>query len=156
DMADQILSTPIFQGVRCRMPYSMPKNMDWWGQNARLRDEEIAAGGDGSKATAFYLEHRVIAYEGAIAAWTERVNEDEASAIQNAMNLYYLNRAKFFSEYQNDPQAKTQTKELSPGEIRSRVNGLERGVVPLEATTLTAYVDVQGDLLYWLVAAWRK
>src|SRR5690606_959630 len=98
--------------------------------------EEIAAGGDGSKATAFYLENRAIADEGAVAAWPERFNEDEASAIQNAMNLYYLNRAKFFSEYQNDPQAKTQTKELSPGEIRSRVNGLARGVVPLEATTL--------------------
>lgn len=156
DMADQILSTPIFQGERCRMLYSMPTNMDWWDQYARLRDEEAAAGGDGSKATALYVENREIADEGAVAAWPERFNEDEASAIQHAMNLYYLNRAKFFSEYQNDPQAKTQTKELPPGEIRSRVNGLARGVVPLEATTLTAYVDVQGDLLYWLVAAWRK
>jgi phage terminase large subunit GpA-like protein len=34
-------------------------------------------------------------------------------------------------------------------------NGLPRYVVPLWATRLTAFVDVQGALLYYLVAAWR-
>ncbi len=156
DMAEQVLTTPTFQGERCKMLRSMPTNMDWWDNYARLRDEEINAGGDGSKATAMYAAEREVADAGAEASWPERFNDDELSAIQNAMNLYYLNRAKFFSEYQNDPQAKTKTNDLTAAEIATRANGLPRGVVPLEATTITAYVDVQGALLYWMVCAWRK
>lgn len=38
--------------------------------------------------------------------------------------------------------------------IRTRLNGLDRQTVPLDGTTLTAFIDVHDDLLYYAVAAW--
>src|SRR5262249_25886839 len=43
---------------------------------------------------------------------------------------------------------------LTAEEICLKVNGYERGLVPKDATNLTAFIDVQGSLLYWAVVAW--
>jgi hypothetical protein len=61
------------------------------------------------------------------------------------------------SEYQNQP--------VKPGEgtvivdaetIRSRINGLSQFTVPMEASTLTGFIDVHDDLLYYAVIAWAN
>ncbi len=35
------------------------------------------------------------------------------------------------------------------------MNGNARGIVPIESTRLTAYIDVQGNSLWWAVSAWE-
>lgn len=41
-------------------------------------------------------------------------------------------------------------------QIASKLNGLDRGVVPVGCTHLTMFVDVHGDELCWLIAAWKE
>ncbi|MEQ8786443.1 MAG: hypothetical protein RIC55_09095 [Pirellulaceae bacterium] len=45
---------------------------------------------------------------------------------------------------------------LSAEAIAEKVNGYKQGDVPAECEVLTAFVDVQMDLLYYLVVAWQK
>ena len=40
------------------------------------------------------------------------------------------------------------------GYVAQKLNGMKRGEVPLGADHLTMFIDVQGKLLFWLVAAW--
>ncbi|MGA1045330.1 MAG: terminase gpA endonuclease subunit [Phycisphaerales bacterium] len=89
--------------------------------------------------------------------WPERHLPTEASAIEHAWNLR-IDRGEmaFASEYQNDPMPESRegSTSIDPDEVLARCVSVPRGTVPLEATVLTAGVDVQGACLYWLVAAW--
>jgi hypothetical protein len=40
-------------------------------------------------------------------------------------------------------------------EIATKTNGMRRGEVPIGVTHLTAFVDVQGKLLFWAVVGWE-
>ena len=93
---------------------------------------------------------------GAVVAWPERKNIDELSALQHAYNLRIRDEAAFFSEYQNEPIAiDLDEKDLpTPAFISQKVNGYKRGEVPLDAEHLTAFIDVQQNLLYWVGVAW--
>jgi phage terminase large subunit GpA-like protein len=44
---------------------------------------------------------------------------------------------------------------LTADEIAAKTNGYGRGELPLGANHVTAFIDVQQKLLYWLVAAWE-
>jgi phage terminase large subunit GpA-like protein len=74
------------------------------------------------------------------------------------MNLKLRDEEAFFAECQNDPKAPSGTEQLQlvADDLGKRVNGVARGTVPLSCTRLTAYVDVQHSLLYWLVAGWSE
>ncbi len=63
----------------------------------------------------------------------------------------------FFAEYQNEPLPDEQPDEdlLTADQIAARTNGYRRGEVPLGATHLTMFIDVQAKALFWLVAAWQ-
>ena len=61
DMADRILDRekhPQWQGERMKMIYSFPDSRKLWEEYAEIRSEDLRMGGDGSRATAFYREHR--------------------------------------------------------------------------------------------------
>ena len=91
---------------------------------------------------------------GADVAWPERFNHDEVSAIQHAMNLKLQDEAAFFAEYQNEPIVETEGEEmLTAEEIATKLNGYDRGAVPLGAAHLTMFIDVQQKTLFWLIAA---
>jgi len=45
---------------------------------------------------------------------------------------------------------------LTADEIMAKLNGYRPAVAPLAASRLTAFIDVQEKLLYWLVAAWEE
>lgn len=45
--------------------------------------------------------------------------------------------------------------DLSATQVASKLNGLERGRLPVDCTHLTMFVDVHGTELYWLVVAWE-
>lgn len=142
---------------RFAMLKSFPANMALWEQYWSIRVDELRNGGDGRQATEFYRDRRALMDAGGEASWAERFRPGEISAVQHAMNLFYADRRAFAREYQNQPEKAAQGEEqLVAAEIIVRVNGIERGVAPLKAVRLTAGVDVQAKLLYWMVVAWKQ
>jgi phage terminase large subunit GpA-like protein len=105
------------------------------------------------------LDNQAKIEEGLKAAWPARQNKKEVSAIQHALNLW-KDRGKevFDAEFQNDPQPEQSGDDwhLPQDKICAKVNGLQRGIVPLWSQKLTAFCDVQQRLLYWMVCAWGE
>ncbi len=161
DMADRILDRdkhPQWQGNRTKMVYAFPTNEKLWEEYARIRGDSLRAERGLSDATEFYGKHRPEMDAGAVIAWPERFNHDERSAVQHAMNLKLQNEAAFYAEYQNEPlpEATPFTTLISADEIAMKINRLSRFTVPKACTQLTAFIDVQGALLYYLVCAWEE
>jgi hypothetical protein len=161
DLADRLLDRdkhPQWQGERTRMVYSFPANEALWARYAELRADGLRADAGIAAATAFYREHRQAMDEGAVVAWAERFNHDEASAVQHAMNLRLQSETAFWAEYQNAPLPETSLAEddlLTADQIAAKTNGHARREVPIGCTRLTMFVDVQAKALFWLVAAWE-
>ena len=159
DMADNILDRdkhPEWQGERTKMLYSFPSNDKLWAEYEQLRAAELKAERGIAKATEFYVAHREAMDEGAKAAWPARHNPDEASALQHAMNLKYQDEGAFFAEYQNEPlDMATDEDTLTPDDIAAKTNGMRRREVSIGCTHLTAFIDVQQKLLFYVVAAWE-
>lgn len=160
DLADRMLDPdkhPAWQGERTKMVYAFPTNESAWERYAELRADGLRGGWGLTEATAYYQEHRAEMDAGAEVAWAERFNHDEASAIQHAMNLRFQDEAAFFAEYQNDPLPDIPEDSELPttDEICERTNGHDAGLVPLPATRLTMFVDVQLNCLFWIVCAWE-
>ncbi len=160
DMADNILSRdkhPEWNGERTKMVYAFPENERLWQRYAEVRAESLRERGDLSLATAFYVDNQNAMDAGAVIAWPERFNHDEASAIQHAMNLRLQDEAAFFAEYQNEPLPEVTglEDELSADQIAGKFNRMKRGELPLETNHLTMFIDVQGSLLFYVVAAWN-
>lgn len=158
DLADRFLNRqrhPAWQGERTKLVYQFPTNEKLWDQYRQIREESLRAGNGITQATEFYVANREAMDAGSKVAWPARFNPDEVSALQNAMNLRFNNEAAFFAEYQNEPQLDAIEADLLPAvEIAQKLNGASRGVVPIGYNHLTAFCDVQGKLLYWMVCAW--
>ena len=159
DMMDNLLDRqkhPEWQGERMKLLYAFPKDEKLWDEYSRLRAEELAADGDGSKATKFYRANRKAMDAGAIVAWKSRKGPAELSAIQHAMNLFFRDREVFFAEYQNEPVVTEAARRImTPEEIAAKQNNRPRGEVPQACSHVTAFIDVHQDLLYWMVCAWQ-
>jgi hypothetical protein len=160
DMADRILNRelhPEWYGERTKLIYKFPANEELWAKYAEIRRDSLRNGGDGATATDFYRKNRAAMDAGAEVAWPERFNDTELSAVQHAMNLR-LERGDvaFFSEYQNEPlpEITLLDDELTADEIAAKINRLPRCSAPLGASHVTAFIDVQGAALYYVVAAW--
>lgn len=161
DMADRILNRklhPEWQGVRTRLAYSLPTSEALWARYAEIRAESLRAGNGGREATEFYRANREAMDIGAKVAWPERYNGDEASAVQHVMNLKLTSEEAFAAEYQNEPikPVAVESQDLTPDGVMARLSRVPRGLVPMGATHLTAFIDVQGSLLYWAVCAWTS
>ena len=160
DFADRILNrdlNPEWQGERLRMVYKFPTSK-LWNEYRELRDQSLRSGKGIRPATKFYEANRAAMDRGGAVAWPERYNRDEASALQHAMNLRYTDEAAFFAEYQNAPeQAKRDdTPIVVPEVIFAKASNVVRGVLPLEAEFVTAFVDVQAEALFYTVVGWAK
>lgn len=158
DLADRLLDrerNPEWQGERTRMLESFPDRMDLWEEYDKLRLAGLDADGSILKATRFYEENREAMDSGARVSWEARKNHDEASAIQHAMNEYLRDPEAFWSEYQNEPRRSTSSGIVLTAErVLERIGPLQRWAVPNEATYVTAAIDVQRAVLYYLVTAW--
>jgi hypothetical protein len=159
DMADCILDRdkhPEWNGERTRLVDAFPTNEKLWEQYATIRADCLRAKGTIEDATAFYRDNQTAMDAGAIVVWPERFNHDEASAIQHAMNLKLQDEVAFWAEYQNEPlpQDLGTEEQLTADDLVARLNGLPRGRSPIGVNHLTAFVDVQGKLLYWAVCGW--
>jgi len=160
DMADRILDRdihPEWNGERTQMVYAFPTATKHWEEYAKLRGDGMRAGRGLADATAFYVAHRSEMDAGARVAWEARFNHDEVSALQHAMNLKLQDEVAFWAEYQNQPlpTVSEDSDALTTELIMSKFNGHERGVVPLDASHLTAFIDVQQKALFWVVCGWN-
>lgn len=158
DMACRILDrtrNPLWRGTCRQMLKSMPKNLSAWDRYFEVYAANCIDNPDDlSAANDYFREHEDELTEGAVPSWPQRFKPNEVSAIQSAMHLYFRDRRTFFAEYQNDPEDEVQEKEfLDAQAIAYKVGRMVRGVAPLEADKLVAHIDVQGDILYFVVAA---
>jgi len=162
DLADRLLDRekhPQWQGERTKMVYAWPTNEALWAQYAQIWREGMAADRGAGEATEFYRLNQAAMDEGADVAWPQRHHPDELSAIQHAMNLK-LDRgeAAFWAEYQNEPlpEEEADADLLTAEQIAGKTNGMKAGEIPLAATHVTMFIDVQAKALFWLVAAWES
>jgi hypothetical protein len=162
DLADQLLDSgknPVWQGERMKMLSSLPTNEKMWDEYAIVLADDLRAGGTGRKATEFYQSNREAMDSGAKASWEARYVPGEVSAIQHAMNLRIRDEAAFFAEYQNDPMPDKIGAEdegtLTADQIAGKVNGYHQGMAPIGVDHLTAFVDIQEKMLFWIVCGWR-
>lgn len=161
DMADRMLDRtkhPAWQGERTKMVYRFPENETLWAKYFDIRKAGQAAGTGVDHANDFYIENREAMDAGAEVAWPARHDQTEVSAIQHAMNIR-CDRGDnaFYAEYQNEPlPALTDHQDVLDKEtIEKKQNGHKRGVPPESSSIITAFIDVQQNLLYWLVCAWE-
>ena len=161
DLADRLLDrqrNPKWQGERTKLVYEWPDNDDLWSQYAELRREGQRSGSGTSEADAFYRDHQAAMDAGSRVAWPERKAPGDLSAIQHAWNLRIdRGESAFNAEYQNEPLTDDMTTDkLDRRQLADRSTVIARGVVPHGHTKLTAFIDVQKNLLYWLVCSWSE
>lgn len=161
DLADRLLDRakhPAWQGKRLKLVYQWPEREDLWAQYAELRRDGQRSGEGVAAADAFYRERQAEMDAGARVAWPARRNEDELTALQHAYNLR-IDRgdSAFASEFQNEPLvSEADTSRLRKADLATRATNVPRGTIPIGHDTLTAFVDVQERLLFWLVASWSQ
>jgi hypothetical protein len=160
DLAAELLDrqkSPEWGGQRTKMVYAFPANLALWEEYGRILHDSMRADGDGSEATEFYRANREAMDAGSAVAWPARFGARELSAIQHAMNLRLRDERAFFAEYQNEPLPEIDSRpdDLVADHVAARVNRQPRGTVPPGCTRLTAFVDVQANVLFWLVCGWE-
>jgi hypothetical protein len=182
DLVDSILKRTAkedmaWQGERVPMvkKWADAHETMWLGEYARLR-RTYAADDPGSQllahklATEFYGRNRAAMDSGAEVGWEHCFNhaEDldgeehekdyELSAIQHVYNLLIDDGEEVFaSECQNQPlRPENQEGVLTLELVMGKASGLSRGITPLWASTLVAFIDVQDNLLFWTVMAFGE
>ena len=161
DLADRLLDRarhPAWQGERTKLVYEWPTAEDLWLEYGELRRSGQRNGNGTDEANAFYAERQAEMDAGSRVAWPERKNDDELSAIQHAWNLRIdRGEAAFWAEYQNQPIAEdVASDKLDKRSLAARATTLEKGIVPASHHQLTAFIDVQDRVLFWLVASWSE
>lgn len=139
----------------------------WLGAYADIRRSYDPENPDDQKrahkeALQFYLDHIDAMEAGAKATWEWAYNWDEddpteLSAIQHAYNILIdSGETVFAAECQNEPLRDTGgLAMLTPVQMCGKQSGYGQNVVPAECSTLTAFVDVHPEILYWEVWAWE-
>lgn len=158
DAADQLLDRtkyPDWQGIRSKMLIKFPTDMKLWEKYNELRVAGLQEGEGAGRANDFYLNNQEALDAGAVHYWPDRFNEDEHSAIQNAMNEYFKNEQAFYSEFQNDPTEISQIDFdiITHKELTDKQNGVKKGIIPSGSTKLVAAIDVQKKVLFYTVIA---
>lgn len=159
DLAAQILDRslhPEFEGETTKLIYEWPTSTDLWEQYADLRRTEHGNNHEGS--TKHYVKNRKAMDFGSKVGWADRKYPHEISALQHAMNLKIDFPLIFDAEYQNEPKIPggANNAVIKSTVLAQKMNGLDRWVVPEAADLITAFVDVQQDVLYYAVMAWSK
>lgn len=144
--------------ARCKSPHEM-----WMDEYARLRNtynpddpnDQLRAR---AEANAYYAANRAEMDRGCTVSWEYCFSRDEGelSAIQHAYNALIDDGEEVFaSEFQNAPLAAPEEEgQLTVDEIAARLNNLRRYDIPTACEKLTAFVDVQGKCLYYVVCGW--
>jgi hypothetical protein len=154
DLADRYLNRttyPQWNGMIFKMIERFPDRMDMWEEYKELRKTDNVA------ATMHYKRNRTEMKKGAIVAWEANFTSHDLDALEYAMKKWCDNFEGFMSEYQNEPiRPGAGTVIIDAKTIRSRLNGLERQIVPMETSAVTGFIDVHDDLLYYAIIAWSN
>lgn len=158
DLADQLLNrelNPEWSGKRFKFMDGFPKNFALWQRYCDIRSASQRIDEGVEEANRFYITNRIEMDEGCKATWPDRFNHDEVSSIQHAMNLYFLDKQMFMSEYQNEPLAMDlgDSERVMPEHVFKSMNKRARREIPQAASKLTFFIDVQKNLLYWTIMA---
>lgn len=156
---------PAWQGKRVKMLLRPADAQDslWLGTYRELRNSFISDNADDRKraireANEFYLSNRAAMDAGAVVSWQHCYSRDtEESAIQHAYNLLIDRGPDYFAtEAQNEPLIDdSQIASVSVADVRAHVlTNAPAWTMPTGTTTLTSFIDVQKDVLYWMVTAW--
>ena len=163
DLADQILDRekhPEWRGIKTRLLETMPDEpaMELWQQYREVRKESMREHEDLRDATEFYKQHHEEMKAGATVSWEERYEADHYDALQYAMDKWAKDEESFFAEYQNDPleEAEEGIESLRKEDLLTRCDKSKRYEIPDWCETLTAFADVQQDILPYTVIAWGK
>ncbi len=127
---------------------------DLWEEYATIRAEDKRKGLGIERATKFYKSHQAAMDADSEVAWPERFDAraGEISALQHAYNLRFSRPLTFDAEYQNKPRPpQTDVAILPIEDIERKCSGYARGVLNPILDLVTAFIDVQGELLYYLV-----
>lgn len=155
DLADRMLKHQLWNGKRTKTLYSFPTDLKLWDEYFQVRAEGLRVEQSSDAGTAFYSKNQERLEAGAVAGWPARVLEGDLSAIQSAMHLWYRSPSAFAAEYQNEPiDASVSIDQPQCAGVEAKLTRLPRGEVPAWATRLTAGIDVQQRLLYFMVIAW--
>lgn len=159
DLSDRLLdrqASPVWRGDKCQLVYKWPKNEDLWDEYRAIYEEDLRNDGDDTRAIEFVQKNHQALHDGAIVAWEQRKTEREVSALHHAYNLRIKDEPAFFAEYQNDPlsAAVEIPFKINAEEVSRRIVSFGRHVIPDECEKVTAFVDVQKQILYYTVTAW--
>ncbi|MGB5335929.1 MAG: terminase gpA endonuclease subunit [Woeseiaceae bacterium] len=161
DLADRILDRKLsadWNGDKIAMIQSWPKWMEGWDEYNQLRIEELVNEEPSAKSRQFVLEHFDQLHEGSQVYWEERKGESDVSALQHAMDLFYRDQGVFASEFQNNPldEFHAPPYDINIENLCRRTTGMPRGRVPDDIDKITAFIDTQRELLYYVVIAWSN
>lgn len=160
DLAARLLDSersPDWKSLKVQTIKTWPK-MAKWEKYDGIRRQELLGELEEGAANEFYAANREEMDEGAQVYWEGRVDPGHLSALQTAMDDYYRNPRAFMAERQNTPEEELEgdLQPLSPLALVRRTHPYKRGILPPDATTITAHIDVQQSLLYWAVCAWTQ
>jgi phage terminase large subunit GpA len=162
DLSDRHLDRdkhPEWRGERYKAIYRMPEKMNLWEQYWELRAEDLRGGGDGSAGSRFYVANRGEMDAGSHMAW-DGFRKGEISALQAAMNVFFSTPEVFFAEWQNTPKmpslGDSDVRQLTEADLSAKLDRRKRGLVQSHASTLTAFVDVHDEILFYGLCAWDQ
>lgn len=159
DIADEMTDRdkhPEFNGERRKLVCKFPANKEWWDEYRDVRAEGLRKGDNGKAATDFYLANQKIADEGAVIAWPE-YTKGKASAVQYVMDEFIDDPDGASAELNNEPRhaaLMTELRQLTEDDLKRKLNTLPLGLVPRDCDRVTAFIDVQQELVFWMVVAW--
>ena len=161
DLTERFLSRerhPDWHGRKYPSLLKMPERMDLWNANAARLGEGINPAEGKRLATEHYIANRDEMDRGAEVAWEYDKLPDEASALQSLMTIRALDPAFFRCEVQQEGFVPVNTSgvRLDAGQLLQRLSHVPRGVIPDQASYVTAFIDSSDQVLWWMVCAWAK
>jgi hypothetical protein len=175
DVSDTYLDQtqkPEWKGQRCSMVEQWPEGITdndisldteagkLWNKYSEERKKSLRLYKDIRLATKLYKKNRAVMDKGFRVSWEERFNhKTELSAQQHAMNLRLMNPLTFVAEYQNKPRRAGEeglVSMLTADQLAEKTVDLSRGHIPADCSVLSAFIDVQDEILFWSVLACER
>ncbi len=161
DLTERFLSRerhPDWHGAKYPSLLKLPERMDLWNANAALLSTGATPAEGKELATEHYAANRGEMDRDAEVAWEYDKLPDELSALQSLMTIRALDPSFFRCEIQQEGYVPVNTSgvKLDSQVLLSRLSLVPRGLVPDQASYLTAFVDSSDQVLWWMVCAWAK
>jgi hypothetical protein len=168
DVPDQLLDAkrnPAWQGERVKLVRKWSKSHEtlWLNDYRRLRETyDPNYLGDQQRAhreaTEFYRLNRERMDDGCEVSWEHLYDQDtEISAVQHSYNALIDDGEEVFqSEFQCEPieeKVSDESLSLRADDVACKCGGVGRGLIPIDASRVVAFIDPKKEILYWVVCA---